>query len=590
MSARRSAISTGCAAIVLVLAAMLPVSARAQDYERIAPHEPSASPAPALAPPAAARPAPASRAAVIPRLNGLVFVSGMEEVRTGGLPAKGAGPVGIVTADVPALADPGFVAQMRRYIGRPLSLADLQDITAATTDWLRAHSRPFVSVTVPPQNVTSGVVQIVVSEYRVGTVQVAGNRWFSSDLLTAESGIRPGQTLNLDDLEADLAWLNGNPFRTVNTIFKPGQQPGTTDVLLQTQDRPPFRVYGTYDNQGAPTLGRDEWGAGAIWGNVAGLDQTLAYQLTRSFSGRYTAHALSWTAPLPWRDKLLVFGSYATESPDAGPFFDETGHSGQASLRYVHNLPSVDLGGGLTLRQDFQLGYDFKSTNNDLEFGGIKVFSSDVEISQFPIIYDATLADPYGQTTFQNQLVVSPGGMTGANSDSAFSAVVPGATASYVYDKAGVTRTTFLPDGFSWTVRALAQLANRNLMYSEQLGLGGMDSVRGYDTDAAIGSRGVILSQEVRAPAFSLGDMLGLKMPVKDREQLGLFWDYGHVSQVEDIPGEVNSADLSSVGLDLHTSIGDNLDLSFDTGYKLNEVPGVDGRGGFADVALTVGF
>ena len=151
-------------------------------------------------------------------------------------------------------------------------------------------------------------------------------------------------------------------------------------------------------------------------------------------------------------------------------------------------------------------------------------------------------------------------------------------------------RTTFLPGGFSWTARVLGQVANHNLLDSEQLGLGGMGSVRGYFTDTALGSQGVLVSNELRGPAFSLGDLTDLKAPVPDTEQLGLFWDYGHTSQVTPIPNAVNEADLSSLGADLHASLNRYVDLAFDVGWQLRDAPDTDKRGAFSDINLTVGY
>ena len=127
-------------------------------------------------------------------------------------------------------------------------------------------------------------------------------------------------------------------------------------------------------------------------------------------------------------------------------------------------------------------------------------------------------------------------------------------------------------------------------MYSEQLGLGGMNSVRGYFTDTALGSDGVLVSNEVRAPAFSLARLAHLALPVPDAEQIGAFWDYGHVSQVTPIPDAINSVDLSSVGLDLHAEIGRYADLTFDVGWRLRDDPDTGKRGGFGDFMLTVGY
>lgn len=578
------------AGAIMVLACLLPGLAHGQAFQRIAPRVPAAAPPPTVAPPGAPAAPPASNAVVLPALRGLVFLPDMAALRTTGVAVGSAGPSGVSATALPLLRDPAFTAQIAPFLDHPLTFAALQAIIRRTTDWYRAHGRPFVAVTVPPQNVTSGVVQVVVTEYRLGAVTVAGNHWFSSGLLRRESGLVPGQTLTLPDVQADLDWLNSNPFRTVDTLFTPGPATGTTDVTLQTQDRLPVRVYAGFDNAGVPSLGRGEWSLGGVWGNAFGLDQILSYQYTHGLSGRYDAHALSWNAPLPWRDRLLIFGSYEQEQPDIGSVFGEHGQNGQASLRYVHTLPRLEFATNVALTETVQIGYDFKTTNNNLEFGGVQVFASQAEIDQFPLVYDAALADPFGQTAFENQVVVSPGQLSGANTNAAFQTAVAGATADYVYDRGGLTRITRLPAGFSWTARVIGQVSNRNLLYSEQLGAGGPDSVRGYFTDTALGSQGVLVSQELRGPPFSLTRLLHANAPVSDQQQLGVFWDYGHVTQVQTIPDAVNTADLASVGFDVHATVGRYVDLKFDLGWQLRNVPGSDKRGAFGDIALVVGY
>jgi hemolysin activation/secretion protein len=114
--------------------------------------------------------------------------------------------------------------------------------------------------------------------------------------------------------------------------------------------------------------------------------------------------------------------------------------------------------------------------------------------------------------------------------------------------------------------------------------------VRGYYTDAAIGSEGVLISQEILAPAVSLAKLLNQQLPVGDQAQFGAFWDYGHVSQIDVVPDQVNSATLSSVGIDLHVTLDRYADLRVDTGWQLRSAPGANDRSVFTDIAVTVGF
>ena len=579
---RRGAFLRALSAGALALA--LPASAHAQAYQRIAPIPPPAHTPPPLAVPPPPPPLPASKRVILPALKGLVFVNNPNSVVKSGLPVS-AVPSGIAIHDLPLLDRPGFRAKIAPAIGKPLTLAGLDEAAAAVTAWYRAHDRPFVDVAVPPQNISSGVVQIVVEEYRVSTVQVTGNHWFSSTLIRRESGIVPGQELTLEGLQADLDWLNRNPFRIVDLVLSPGQDDGGTNVVLQTHDRLPLHVYGTYDNEGVKSLGLSEWGAGFTWGNVAGLDQIFSYQLTRAFSGRYTAHAMSWSAPLPWRDELVVFGSYELQIPDIAPGFDDTGRSGQASLRYVHPLPRLSW-----LRQQIALGYDFKITNTNLDFGGFTVFSSAAEIDQFPLVYNATESDRYGGTMLENDLILSPGGLTGQNTNNTFATLVPGASARYAYDRLALTRLTRLPAGLTWIARGVAQVSSSNLLDSEQLEGGGPDSVRGYYTDTALGSEGTLISMEIRSPPIKPLGLLGLHAPAEDEAQLGVFWDYANLNQVKPIPDLQNHVVLGSVGPDLSYALGRYANVSASLGWQLYPAPGTTKTGTFAQVSLIAGF
>jgi hemolysin activation/secretion protein len=575
----------GFICLAALACAAFPAHAWAQAYQRIAPQSPPAGPAPRLAVPAPGPALPASTVPILPALRGVVFLPDQAALRPGGLPASAVH--GVLASGLPLLQKPGFAARVAPLIGRPVSFASLAAVQRLAQLWYIEHGHPFVEVTLPPQNIDSGVVQVVVTEYRVGAVSVSGNQWFSAALLMRESGMRPGDSLTLDGLRVDLSILNQNPFRNVNLVFQPGAATGTADVDLRTQDRIPLRVYAIFDNQGVKALGRDEWGVGGTWGNVFGLDQVLSYQFTRSDLDRYIAHSLSWTVPLPWRDRILVFGAYAAERPDIGPYFDETGHSGQASIRYVHDLPDFNFF-SVQFSGDVQLGYDYKITNNNLEFGGVRVFGQAAAVEQFPLVFDISDSDRFGQTQISNEFVVSPGGLGRNNSSPAFAALEPGAKADYVYDNFSLTHTSFLPAGFTLASRVFGQVADANLLYTEQLGLGGADTVRGYVTDTALGSNGVLVSQEIRAPAFSLGGLLHLSAP--DAEQLGVFWDYGHVAQITPVPDAVNHADLASAGLDLHASFGRYASLSFDIGWQLRAPPGTAKRGGFGDVSVLVGY
>ncbi|MEJ1968552.1 MAG: ShlB/FhaC/HecB family hemolysin secretion/activation protein [Rhizomicrobium sp.] len=414
---------------------------------------------------------------------------------------------GVDTTEVPSLRDPAILARLEAFVGKPFSFGDLHAINRAVIAFMRSHGRPLVDVAVPAQDVTGGVVQIVVTEFRLEEIRIAHNRWFSKSAIRSGFGAARGQPIDLDRLQRDLDWVNRNPFRRVDAVFARGVATGTTDIQLDVQDRFPLRVYAGFDNSGTPATGRDRWSLGVNFGNLFDRDVQLSYQFMAGDDflrhiadgkSRFLAHSASVLVPLAWHGLVEVFGSYVRQSPDVGPFFGQVGYSAQISGRYVQLLD-----GPPWLSQELQAGFDYKTTDNNLAFGGTQVFSASEDVAQFLATYSASAADPWGVTTLGNDLVVSPGGLTAGNTTAAFArSGTSFARAGYVYDTLTLARTTLLPYGAHSTTRLTAQYADGNLLPSEQLGGGGEESVRGYDPRAVNGSEGLLVREELHSPSF----------------------------------------------------------------------------------------
>jgi len=566
----------------------------AQDLRRTAPPAPVApAPAPLATPsPEPRRPADPNQV-VVAELKGLRLVAGPGEPRPTGQSAEG------VSSDI-AFAAP-VAPELQAFLGKPLTLGALARIEAVVIGYYRVHHRPFVNVAAPPQDVSSGIVQIVVTEYKVGAVRVLKNRWFAASLVRDAVRLKPGDPIDSTRLEADLAWLNQNPFLNVDAITRPGAQAGETDIDLMAHDHFPISVYAGYANNGSPATGLEQWKFGALWGNAFGTGQQLAYQFTASpdfFTGRaarpdgstgasFMAHALTATIQLPWRNTLQLIGDYETDHPNIGPDFARTGYSSQASVRYIIPLPPAR-----RFSQQLSLGYDFKSTNNNLDFGGVAVSGQSTEIDQFPITYQATRGDRWGQTSLADTLVLSPGGLTPRNTDAAFQ---PGvnqtgvafARARYAYDRVDLERDTDLPHKFSWIVRVSGQVASNNLLPSEQLNIGGMETVRGYTEEIAGGAEGVLASTELRTPAVAV--LFRQARPHDgDALQGDVFLDYGRVFNVHSIAGAPNAIELASAGLGVRYAIRNNVNLRVEYGFPLRAEPGVRHSGSFANFSITV--
>lgn len=590
------------AGVWLLCAAVAAGPAAAQNLDQVAPKPapgPSGPPPAIVGPPMETQMLGAEDQQVLEQLKGLVLVD---------VPAKivmnGVATPGITIENLPLADAPELRAELAMFLGKPLTFGGMRQITQIIAAWYAVHNHPFVDVVFPAQDIDSGVVQAVVTEFHLGQLRAEGNRWFSTPLLESYVRTQPGDAIDVAKLNEDLALLNQNPFRKVTIVAEKSATEGDTDLILRTEDRLPLRVYAGYDTTGTAALGYDLWNLGINWGNAFGLDQQLSYQFTSSSSfwahlfgnnqpAAMEAHTVSWLIPLPWRDKLSLLGNFTQTAPRAGPDLGLTGVSGQASGRYILTLPGFDLpflGAGTHVGEDVQLGYDFKSTNNNLSFGGVEVSNVTTEVDQFPVTYDLALDHLFGQAVISNNFVYSPGGLTPLNKTALFQeqANSPYAAANYVYDTLTVTETTRLPFNASWVMRVTGQLADHNLLPTEQLGLGGETSVRGYHERTANGSEGVILSQELRSPPFS---PLARFVPPEfaDQLQLLVFWDYGSVRDVHVTQGTPASIELSGAGGGLRYAVSRFLSVSVDYGRELLRPPGGKALTDVLHVSVTVG-
>jgi hemolysin activation/secretion protein len=559
---------------------------RAQDFEREGPKAVAPAATPAVAPNGASPQPVDDNQVLLPKLKAVVFVPSPRDVVAGGTKASG---VELRNVDVPAPKK--FEAKVQTYIGRPLTHGKLNALINDVIAFYRGHDHPIVDVIVPQQEITNGVVQLVLLEGRVGTVTVAGNRWFSSKELAGNVRLKSGGAISSRQLQSDIDWLNQNPFHTSDVVYHPGKSVGETDIVLQTSDRFPVRFYGGYEDSGNAPTGYDRYEIGFNWGDAfdLGLGQQLNYQYTTSADGHsLRAHAGSWVIPLPWRHTLTFFGSYADSDGIIPPYLNIIGHSYQISGRYGIPLPTLACG-PVTLKESFSFGPDYKYNDNSLEFGGAGAGTTLVDVDQVAFVYDGALTDPYGQTSMDETLYYSPGNWGGHNNDQAFDSSHPGASSSYVYDTFTLQRVNKLPEDFSLLLRGTLQFSNGNLTPSEQIGFGGYDSVRGYDEREVNADEGYLFTAELRTPPLSLGNIFGWSA-FQDQLQFLAFWDTGSAQNYHLLPGEVSEIGLSSVGGGVRYTINTYVSVRFDYGFQLTNTRFDSDQGSRSDLGVVISY
>lgn len=558
-------------AIAWLAALLLLVVSRyavAQDFERYRPQMPANEEGAAELP---EQPGPVggSQKVLVDRLSGLVVVDRPEQVQP-----RREGVSGLVIEPrrgLNLLRSQAFRRIASRYLGGPVSIYRLNQLAREIIMLYRRNDQPVVDVNVPEQDITTGVVQIVVTEARIGKIKFRGACYFDPEDLCPQVCASPGEKIFESILLEDLRWLNRNPFRTVDMELSPGSQFGQTDIVFNVHDQRPLRAYAGYEDTGTRETNLERLIFGANWGNALWRDDQFSYQYTSSRDWQsLQAHSAVYSHAFLNRDVLDIYGSYADLAYRVDPQ-DVVGRAWQAAFRYNKCLrPWV----GDNMRFEHRLvgGFDFKQTNTNLEFGGAQVFDSNADIAQMVFGYHAAYRDACGYWAAGNDLFISPGHFSPDNTDVAFQEVRALSRANYIYWRAYIERERNLPWNLLLFGRLTGQVADANLLPSEQLGFGGYNSIRGFDMRDVNGDSGYIVNVEVRTQPYHPGWLS--KWRADDRLQFHWFYDIGGAMNRQLLPGESWITTLSGTGLGFRYSAGQNVSLRFDYAWQVDGIEG----------------
>lgn len=478
-------------------------------------------------------------------------------------PGVGADKI-VIDADLPA--PEGLEEKMSEYLGKPMSMALLSEIGKDVVLVWRDSDYPLVDVYYPEQNITGGKLQIVVREAVLGAKKTEGAEVSKEDYLLSNLRIDPGDRINKKVVAADLDWLNENPIRQVNLIYERGDEDGTSNILLDVNERQPISAYLGFANTGVQFTGEEEWSFGFSWSNPGRREHTIGYNFTTDLEwDNLQAHSVFYEAYLPWRHILQIAGAHVTSEAVDKTVTDTSGLSSQLSTVYRIPLGRPDF--NPAWQHYLSFAFDYKSTNTDLIFGGVNIFDSDVAVGQFRAFYEFSVPDKKGLTKASLGIVGAPGDLFDDNDDASFDLARLGSEASYFYAYGDIERLQRLPADLTLRLKIRAQASANRLGATEQLLAGGYNTVRGFDESIIRGDSGLISNLELISPAFSVFGKTNEE--INDNWNALLFYDAAVMGISESSSVEVGQS-LQSIGLGLNCSFGERGFARASYGWELD--------------------
>lgn len=456
------------------------------------------------------------------------------------------------------------------YIGEAISLKSL---FAIRDDIIRAYikaGRAFVAGTIPPQEISSGVVKFIITESVLEAKKVEGLVFSDEDYILDNISAEEGETVDTDQLIADLNWLNLNPYRNLVVVAEPGKEFGGTILTFKATEEKPWSVYAGYNNHGTPSTDRNRLFAGFHLANLPVLDHQLSYQLTmspeaiarldQSFTAAdqaaYLSHDANYFVPLPWRHKMRTRGAYIqTRSNLTGGLVSATD---TAIFTTEYAVPFSSAG---FISPELYGRYEYKNSQRDIYSGATLASNAEIDVHQLILGLRGNATDSNGKTNFDVRFVHSPGGVSSFNNAASYAAFSgnAGADANYNYLFANLQRATPIAQGVQLITEVTGQYASETLPATEVLSIGGVDTVRGYDTSETSGDKGLVVRNELHFDVTPQDN--GLFSAV----DLFAFFDAAHVKDI----AKNTHADFSSIGFGLNAAIGENVSFNSSVGVAL---------------------
>ncbi len=488
-------------------------------------------------------------------------------------------PTGVDVSRV-ALASAAHVrAKVEPFLGSELSPRLAVQVSAAVRQAVREAGQSFMLVEVPPQDVTDGVLRIVVRAARLeGELAVDGARWFSERSYRDTLKIGPGDEVDAVTLQRGVDRLNRSGFRRVALAAEPGSVGGTTRLTLRTQEQRPWVFTAGYNNTGTAVTDEDRLTAGVTWGNAFGRGDVLGYTFTADPALEHSlTHSVNYATELRGGHSLVFFGAYSSVESILPEPLTQKGTSWQLGTRY--GIPLRQTASGWERR--VELALDFKYSDNNLEFAAIPITDNVTHVAQAGVSFALSRRRAEDNASVSATLYGSPGGLTSKNQDAAFAVSRPGASASYLYARFEGGYSRALPQGFSLALRGSVQISNGPLLGVEQLAGSGSVAVRGYRESVAFGDEGLLGSIELHAPAWTLAKAQG-------KADCFVFLDAG---RLHNLGPQGDYTSLAGAGPGLNLAWGKYFSARAAYGWQLKEIPGLTDQGaGFGHLAATVTF
>ena len=435
----------------------------------------------------------------------------------------------VFDGDIKAFTNDELKKVIADLYNKELTFNEIQSAAIRIKNFYNKKGYFLANATIPRQEVTNGIVIIFIVE---GKLDSKTPYILKADKLRLKENIPTlyiEQSLNgmltQQGLEKGLLNLNDTPGVAGTIALEPGEEPGSTKIILEVIEGPKFSGSVTADNYGSRYTGEIRTTTNVNINNPSTYGDQIGLTNIKAPKDNFDLNLISYDFPIG-RSGLRGIASYSAleykigKELETNPMSMGTADSYTGSLKYPLYR---------TAQRSFFLdgSYDKKYLYNETT-GSI---TSDKELENYGLGFTFQNTDNFITTGFSQLSFTHTFGdldLSKVASSLSSDQAAGGARTNGSFEKSSLQflRIQRVNEKLNFQLLANAQFADKNLDSSEKLSLGGATGVRAYPSGEASGDEGRKLSIDAKYNVKSgtkVGDII-----------FSVFYDYGKIRQYKD--------------------------------------------------------
>lgn len=460
-------------------------------------------------------------------------------------------------------------------IGKEVTVEELRKLANKVTDLYQKKGYITSRAIFRPENIKNDRIEIQIIEGKFGNINIVNNKrtkssYFKNNILKTNK-VKEGKVFNINYLNDSYAEINRKKYLEGKIILQENKLDSEkTDLNIKIKEKLPINLETGWDNMGRYNTGISRVKFGVSSENLTGYgDKIYANQVLA-----HDTYGINTGYNIP-------FGSYGTEARFGYSFVNTdqnnfwTDYFATESKTHLFRASIVQpLYKNNNLNVISDLSFDIINSNDSY-----KLKSANLNIDN---AYDLRVLRT-GITAFEKDKLgkllarfeVSNGFSFLGASRKTYS---NSPSSNFIKLSANLKRTIKLPAQIKGIVKFKGQYSPNSLYRFEELQIGGMNTVRGYDQGCLFGENGYSGSFELERTLPMLPNTVNIsywndksiKVPLKDNIKMATFYDYGYIyNRIGGLPNE--TIFLQNIGFGLRVKLYKNLRANLDLGIPLGD-------------------